>query len=142
MTINDTINAIEKLKVHIRKGCVSGIPVFLGTNRNESLHRILNKVVKRSRIGIQLAISVLGLFFYQWNERKLSNLNITPPVESHVFEESDIHEKFGVQNPVNYSSRQWVLTEGNSFVEILSTDSNVSSEDEYDNTKENSEKNI
>ena len=31
---DDTINAIEKLKVHIRKGCLSGIPKFLGTNRN------------------------------------------------------------------------------------------------------------
>ena len=56
------INTIEKLKVHIRKGCLSRILVFLGTNRNESLHRTLNKVVKKSRIGIQLAMSVLDLF--------------------------------------------------------------------------------
>ena len=73
---HDKITAIEKLKVHIKKGCLSGIPVFLRANQNESLHRILNKVVKKSRIGIQLAIFVLGLFLYQWNERKLSNLNL------------------------------------------------------------------
>ena len=132
---------MEKIKVRKRKGCLSGIPVLFGTYRNEFLHRILNKVVKKSRIGIQLAISILGLFFYRWNERKLSNLNITPPVESHAFEESDIHEKFGIQNTLNYSSWQPVLTEGNSFIETPSTDSNLSSEDEYDNTNENAEKN-
>ena len=81
------------------------------------------------------------MFFYRWNEKKLSNLNTAPPVESHAFEEYDIHEKFCVQNTLNYSSRQAVLTEGNSFVETPSTDSNVSSEDKNDNTNENAEKN-
>ena len=137
---DETINAMEKLKVHIRKGCLSGIPVYFGTYQNEFLHRILNKVVKKSRISIQQAISALGLFFYQWNERKLLNLNITQPVETHAFEESDIHEKISVQNTLNYSSLQPVPTERNSFIEMPLTDSTVSSEDEYDNTNENAEK--
>lgn len=102
----------------------------------DMLEWILTSYIKQSRknqkIGFQLAISVLGLFFYRWNEKKLSNLNTVPPVERHAFEEYDIHEKFCVQNTLNYSSRQPVLTEGNSFVETPSTDSNVSSEDKND----------
>ena len=37
---DETINTMEKLKVHIRKRCSSGIPVFFGTCWNEFLHRI------------------------------------------------------------------------------------------------------
>ena len=37
---DETINTMEKLKVHIRKRCLSGIPVFFGTCWNEFLHRI------------------------------------------------------------------------------------------------------
>lgn len=29
----------EKLKIHIEKGCLSGMPVSGGTNRNEAFHR-------------------------------------------------------------------------------------------------------
>ena len=88
----DTIDAIEKLKVRVNKGYLSGIPASAGTNRNECLHRILNKVVRKSRIGIQLAVSVLGLFFYRWNERKLTSAKITAPVESHVLSEGQSEE--------------------------------------------------
>ncbi len=39
---NKTIDAIKKVEVHIRKGCLSNIPVKAGTNKNERLHGCLN----------------------------------------------------------------------------------------------------
>ena len=65
---------IEKLRVHVTKGCLSGIPPSGGTNKNEALHKTLNKSLKRSRIGLELALAFLGLFFYKWNEKKNPNL--------------------------------------------------------------------
>ncbi|KAJ7373243.1 hypothetical protein OS493_012832 [Desmophyllum pertusum] len=34
--------------------------------------KVLNKSLKRSRIGLELALAFLGLFFYKWNEKKIS----------------------------------------------------------------------
>ena len=36
-----TMDAINRLTVHIKKGCLSGIPVSGGTNHNENLHKLL-----------------------------------------------------------------------------------------------------
>ena len=84
------IKEIEKLKRHIEKGCLSQIPPSAGTNKNEALHRTLNKSLKRSRIGLELAIAFLGLFFYRWNEKKLANkkkkgkVSFVYPVETYM----------------------------------------------------------
>ncbi|CAB3991554.1 Hypothetical predicted protein [Paramuricea clavata] len=42
-----TMDAIKKLRNHIRKGCCSGIPPKAGTQKNERLH----KLVKKSLLG-------------------------------------------------------------------------------------------
>ena len=39
----ETMAEIEKLKKHIEKGCLSRIPPGFGTERNEQLHRLLNR---------------------------------------------------------------------------------------------------
>ena len=41
------VNEAEKLLKHIRSGCLSNIPVGIGTNRNERLHRKLRKWVNK-----------------------------------------------------------------------------------------------
>ena len=69
------IREIEKLKRHVLEGCLSDIPPSGGTHGNEALHKTLNKSLKRSRIGLELALAFLGTFFYKWNERKLSRKN-------------------------------------------------------------------
>ena len=69
------IREIEKLKKHVLEGCLSDIPPSGGTQGNEALHKTLNKSLKRSRIGLELALAFLGTFFYKWNERKLSRKN-------------------------------------------------------------------
>lgn len=60
---SSAVHEIEKLKGHVTKGCLCGIPPSGGTDRNEALHRTLNKSLKQSRIGLELALSFLGLVF-------------------------------------------------------------------------------
>ncbi len=55
---------IEKLLVHVRLGCLSDIPSGIGTNRNERLHRKIRKWLRRSRIGVCLAVALLSTIFY------------------------------------------------------------------------------
>ena len=77
-----TNEAIDNLLVHVRKGCLSNIPPSAGTNRNEGLHRILNKTFRKSRIGLQSAIALLGKFFYRWNQlRQSTKLKVIKPIE-------------------------------------------------------------
>ena len=83
------INEIDKLLVHVRKGCLSDIEPSGGTSRNEGIHRILNKTLKKSRLGIQFALALLGIFFYMWNEKRIlsvenqKRIRVTPPIESY-----------------------------------------------------------
>ena len=83
------IAEVDKLLLHVRKGCLSHIPPTGGTSQNEGIHRVLNKTLKKSQIGIQFAIALLGVFFYVWNEKKLSGeqtkkkIRVVPPIESH-----------------------------------------------------------
>ena len=84
------LEQIDKLLVHVRKGCLTGIEPSGGTSRNEGIHRVLNKTLKRSRIGIKFALALLGIFFYKWNLQ---------PIESHFNAEevrrTDCTETFG-----------------------------------------------
>lgn len=64
-----TLTAIDSLRNHIRKGCLSNIPPGCGTERNERLHRHLNRslLCGVSKLGPELAIAVLSTAFYAWN---------------------------------------------------------------------------
>jgi len=104
------IKEIEKLKIHVTKGCLSYIPPSGGTNRNEVLHKTLNKSLRRSRIGLELAIALLGFYFYRWNEKKnlkLSNqskrITCIPPVEIYNSDICESKESFGVPLSVQES---------------------------------------
>lgn len=99
------LDEIDKLLVHVRKGCLSEIVPSGGTSRNEGIHRVLNKTLKKSRIGIQFALALLGVFFYKWNEKQLTvrkkqrSIRVTPPIESHFspveIGSKDAKETFG-----------------------------------------------
>ena len=100
------IKEIHKLLVHVRKGCLSGILPSGGTSRNEGIHKVLNKTLRKSRIGIQFALALLGIFFYAWNEKRITavkdqgKVRVTPPIESHFEnnqEEFNDH-LFGISN--------------------------------------------
>lgn len=87
-----TMDAIKKLRNHIRKGCCSGIPPKAGTQKNERLHKLLKKSLLggASVISPELAIVVLSYVLYIWSckrdptaRKHSSNARITPvvPVE-------------------------------------------------------------
>lgn len=81
----------EHIKAHIMSGCLSEIPVGMGTNSNEALHKFM-KQFGRSRLSVQTAESLLNLVLYAANcnkrckaENKTSNKNlpiIVPPIWS------------------------------------------------------------
>ena len=50
-------------------GCLSGIKPGRGTNRNEALHKELNKIISSSRYGLELAFALFTSIFFQHNER-------------------------------------------------------------------------
>jgi hypothetical protein len=51
----NAMKEIENIKVHVRKGCLSGIPPGCGTNRNERLNRHLNQFLLNNKISVPLA---------------------------------------------------------------------------------------
>ena len=104
------INEIEKLLVHVGKGCLSDIPPSVGTSRNEGIH----KVLKKSRIGIQFALALLGIFFYIWNKKKITatedqrRIRVTPPIESH-FEHLESNQELSGNHHFGITDQDVVL---------------------------------
>ena len=64
------ITEINHLRKHIERGCLSGIPPSCGSNRNEAMHKTLRKNISRQRLGIQLALALLGIGFFTWNQKR------------------------------------------------------------------------
>lgn len=60
------VNCILK---HVDRGCLSNILPGRGTNRNERLHRELNRILHSSRIGVELGYALATCTFYQHNEK-------------------------------------------------------------------------
>lgn len=86
----ETKKEIDKLKIHIRKGCLSGILPGEGTEGNEVLHHFINRCLLcgSATIGPELAIAVLTVLFYTLNSKKKqpnhernARTNIYMPIE-------------------------------------------------------------
>ena len=100
------IKEIENLKKHVRKGCLSSIPVGCGSERNENLHRCLQQATSKGRIGVALAVALLTSFLYKWNEKQAarrqgSKPKVIPPINSRKAEllkgeTGSTKEKFGI----------------------------------------------
>lgn len=60
-----TLTEIESLRNHIGKGCLSDIPPGYGTEKNEYLHRLLNRslITGATTISVEIAIALLTVFF-------------------------------------------------------------------------------
>ena len=93
-----TVNAIENLRHHVRKGCVSEIPPSAGTTLNERLHRHLKRsmLCGASSISPELALPILALVLYVWSCRRrglqkhVNNQRIVPIIP---FEFGDLSER-------------------------------------------------
>ena len=61
-----TAKEIENLCLHIQKGCLSGLPPGCGTERNEQLHRLLNRslITGATTLSTELAIALLTILLY------------------------------------------------------------------------------
>lgn len=101
------IKEIENLKKHVRKGCLSYIPVGCGSERNKNLHWCLQQAASKGRIGVALAVVLLMSFPYKWNEKQAarrqgSKPKVIPPINSRKAEllkgeTGSTKEKFGIR---------------------------------------------
>ena len=66
----DALTEIEKLKVHVTKGCISEIPVGCGTNRNEAFHRYIRTFFHKSRVGILFGYALMMSIIFQFNSKE------------------------------------------------------------------------
>ena len=64
---------INNLKIHINRGCLSGIPAHFGTNRNENFHRSLNSRFSGNRLGVEVAVALIAVFLHMWNNKRNDN---------------------------------------------------------------------
>ena len=86
-----TKNEINKIKIHVRKGCLSDINPGEGTSMNENLHHFINRCLLcgSSTIGPELATAVLTILFYTINSKRKRNhhdkntrTHVSIPIES------------------------------------------------------------
>ena len=91
---NATFAEIINLREHIKKGCLSDIPPGCGTERNEGLHRLLNRslISGATRISVELAIALLTILFYHHNkkisaEKHICSTRVTPVASANVRED-------------------------------------------------------
>ena len=68
---NATFTEICNLRLHVQKGCLADIPPGCGTERNEGLHRLLNRsmISGATRISVELTIALLTILFYHHNKK-------------------------------------------------------------------------
>lgn len=79
------VHEVEKLKEHMRKGCLSNIGVGCGTNRNEALHRHINSFFHRSRLSTILAYALITVLLFSHNYNSSSesmSKKIIKPISS------------------------------------------------------------
>lgn len=101
------IKEIENLKKHVRKGCLSYIPVGCGSERNKNLHWCLQQAASKGRIGVALAVVLLMSFPYKWNEKQAARRQGSKPKVIHPInsrkaellkgETGSTKEKFGIR---------------------------------------------
>lgn len=105
-----TLKAFENLQVHVRKGCLSGIPPSAGTAINGRLHRHLKRsmLCGASAISPELAVPILALVLYVWTCRRrglkkhANNQRIVPAIP---FEFGDLKETDGYSaHPLPFKS--------------------------------------
>ena len=103
---------LEKLRAHIEKGCLEGIPPKAGTSRQESMHKSLRKGVEKRRMGVKAAVASIGTCLYRWNERRMSEKDgschsaVPSPVTKYQDLPVNQEEVFGTgvfQNPNSFS---------------------------------------
>ena len=90
------LREIKCLLVQIRKGCLSGIPPGHGTNRNERLHRDLNRCFGQRRYGVELAYGLISSILFEHNEKIMSLRENQQPKLIYLYNGGRSDECFGL----------------------------------------------
>ena len=98
---------IVQLENHIKLGCLSGIPVCLGSEAVTDLQNILKPVLERKFLNADMALALISTLLYVWNERKANQLPVgalVRPISKYrgTLEVSGFtpsHERFGIVKP-------------------------------------------
>ena len=90
---NEHWSAIQRMSVHIDKGCFSGIPAHCSTSVNERLHKDMKKVLCKNRLGVQLAYAKFSRYFFRHNQQRGDKLSINSLLMQQI--------KNGVNQPTN-----------------------------------------
>lgn len=122
----DSMEEIEKLKVHIVKGCLSGINVGGGTNKNEAFHRYVNTFFHKSRIGVLLAYAMMMTIISHFNNKDTqSRKAVFRPIRLSLAgcEQDNIIslERMGIMNvDRNNEDLTWIQEEGEDAIDPAS----------------------
>ncbi len=84
---DEALTEINKLKVHVTRGCLSGIPSSCGTNRNEAFHRYIRTFFHKSRLGLLLAYALMMIIVFHYNNNK-GGKNIQKPIDAALLYDS------------------------------------------------------
>ena len=88
------------------KGCLSGIPVGCGTNRNEVFHRYIRTFFHRSRVGMLIAYALMMVIIYQFNSTQVgTRKQLTPPITSFTTSITTHTEPMGIVSSPTGTSR-------------------------------------
>ena len=89
----DAIKALDNLGINILEGYLENIPPKTGTSRNESLHRRLNNIISITKCSVELIVSILVSFFYEWNaDHSIRTIPLVPKYEK----KEKYFEAFGI----------------------------------------------
>lgn len=107
-------NAIQHLKVHINRGCLSGIPAHASISGNERLHRRLNYAIRTNRISVEMALICCSRLFFMVNNANedMASLLSFPLRSSASSEGCERVDCFGVKNNIYNNSTNSSLQEG------------------------------
>jgi len=111
---SETEKALQNLLIHVKKGCLSGIPPSCTTGMNENLHKGINKLFKGHIMGPELASGLLSMFFFDWNRNRQINHGIDKSLLSVRYNTNESNELFGLgQSSKNYKSLdcKWITSE-------------------------------
>ena len=103
---DETINQIDNLAKHAKSGCMSDIPVSMGTHNNENIHRQFNAFLNdRRNVSLEMFIALFSVFALMHNRKITKNPLplISRPIEIGRIEQSSldgygiIEEETGIQ---------------------------------------------
>ena len=100
--------ALQNIKSHIERGCLSDIPVQCSTSGNERIHRHMNSVLHTNRIGLDLAYHRCARFFFRINNGDKGELT-SKLCHPRILENHYFSENFGVSKNVSISDGSTAL---------------------------------